>query len=132
MMSVGHHVPYAALFHRPTSRRPQAAERVRRAARRRRASGSDRPTGIHHVDVPEPARRTAVTHGVRLAGLALAVVECSTQLVAPLPAHHVERRPEVGSPHLVRDVLQHPGDPAVPDLVEELPAELGIVALLIY
>src|SRR6185503_18574660 len=83
------------------------------------------------VDVPEAARHTSVTDGVRLAGLSLTVIECAAEEIALLAADHIHRSPEIGSAHLVRDVLQLADDLSALDLVENLTAELSVVALLV-
>src|SRR5690606_32218243 len=89
------------------------------------------PPGVDHVHVAEPGRRTAVAHGVRLAGLSLAVEEAAVQAIAAASSDHVHGVPEVRRADLVRHVLQHARYAAVADLVEELPAELRVVALLV-
>src|SRR5450432_246025 len=72
-----------------------------------------------------------MAHRIRLARLSLSIVEGAAQLIALLAADHVHRVPEVGRPHLVRDVLEHANNLSTLDLIEELTAELGVVALLI-
>ena len=51
--------------------------------------------------------------------------------VALLAADHVQARPELRRLHLVGDVLEHADDLAAFDLVEDLAAELRVVALLV-
>src|SRR5687768_4534223 len=85
--------------------------------------GSRRPPGVDHVDLLEPARYTTMAHRVRLGRLALPVIETRTKLIALRSADHVHRVPEIGSPHLVRDIFQHSRDLAVANLVEDLAAE---------
>ena len=68
---------------------------------------------------------------VALRGLALAVVEGAAQEVGAGPADHVHAVPELGRAHLVRHVLERARDAAVLDLLEHLPAELRVVALLV-
>src|SRR5919112_4001710 len=72
-----------------------------------------------------------MAHRVHLARLPLPIEEAAAELVAGLPADHVHRVPEVRRAHLVGDVLEHAGDLAAADLVELLPAELRVEALLI-
>src|SRR5690606_27553352 len=66
-----------------------------------------------------------------LARLALAVEERTAEAVVALVADGDARVPELWGADLVGHVLDHAGDPAIPDLVEQLPAELGVVALLV-
>src|SRR3954462_5142520 len=86
---------------------------------------------VDDVDVAEAARHAAVAHRVDLSGLPLSIEEAGAHLVALLAADHVHGVPEVWRAHLVGDVLQHAGDLATLDLIEELTAELRIVALLV-
>src|SRR3954449_13105256 len=86
---------------------------------------------VDDVDVAEAARHAAVAHRVDLAGLALSVEEAGAHLVALAAADHVHGVPEVGRAHLVGNVLQLAHDLAALDLIEELAAELRVVALLV-
>src|SRR5688572_3223994 len=68
---------------------------------------------------------------VRLRRLALSIIEARPELIALRPADHVHCVPEIGGPHLVRNILQHAGDLAVANLIKDLAAELRVVALLV-
>src|SRR6185369_10479252 len=68
---------------------------------------------------------------VHLNGLALCVAERTAQEVALWTADHVQARPELRRLHLIGDVLEHTGDLPTLDLVENLAAELRVVALLV-
>src|SRR5579862_83880 len=63
--------------------------------------------------------------------LTFSIRERTAQFIAALTAYHVHRVPEIGSPELICNILQHAYYLAAFDLVEALAAELGIVALLI-
>src|SRR5690606_29921907 len=63
--------------------------------------------------------------------LTLAVEERAAQAVVALVAHRHAGVPELRGADLVGHVLEHAGDPPVLDLVEQLAAELGVVALLV-
>src|SRR5690606_13060241 len=95
------------------------------------AARSCLPPGVDHVDLPVTSRRAAVAHRVRLRRLSLAVVERTSQLVAASAAYHVHGIPELRCTHLVGHVLQHAYDSAVPNLIEQLAAELRVVPLLV-
>src|SRR4029079_1788063 len=86
---------------------------------------------VDDVDVAEATRHAALPHRVDLSGLSCSVEEARAHLVALLAADHVHRIPEVGRAHLVRDVLQLADDLAALDLIEQLTAELRVVALLV-
>ena len=73
----------------------------------------------------------AVRHRRHLARLALAVEEGAAEAVVALVADADAGVPELRRAHLVGDVLELLGDLAVLDLVEELAAELRVVALLV-
>src|ERR1700757_3963105 len=107
--------------------------RPRRATAGRdcRMMSSRRPSGVDHVDVAEAARHAAVAHRVALARLALAVVVGAAEEVALRSADNVHRAPELRRPHLISAVLEHADDLAALDLIEELSAELRVVALLV-
>jgi hypothetical protein len=72
-----------------------------------------------------------VRNGVRLAGLAFAVVESAGQSDKSTDRRAVARAPEIGRARLISDIFEHSGDFAVFDFPESLPAELEIVALLV-
>jgi hypothetical protein len=70
-------------------------------------------------------------HRTDLRRLALAVVEgAAERVVAPVEIRDA-RVPKLLRIRLVGDIAQHPDHLAVADLVEQLAAELEIVALLI-
>src|SRR5678816_681680 len=100
-------------------------------ARHDNGFGSRLSAGVDHVDLLEPRGHGAVTHRVHLTRLPLAIEEAAAELVARLAADHVHGVPEIRGPHLIRDVLEHPRDLPATDLVEHLPAELRVEALLI-
>src|SRR5919112_1818652 len=93
--------------------------------------GSCLPARVDHIDLTEAARHTAVAHRVDLSGLALPVEEARAHLIAGLSADHVHGVPEIGRTHLIGHILQHAGDLAALDLVEDLTPELRVVALLV-
>src|SRR5690606_209013 len=64
-------------------------------------------------------------------GLALAVEERTTEAVVAFVADRRAGVPEFRRADLVGHVLEHAGDLAVLDLVEQLAAELRVVALLV-
>src|SRR4051812_32336472 len=72
-----------------------------------------------------------MTHRVQLYWLPLCIAKCAAEHVRPPAAEHVEAAPELRRAHLICNVLEHPNDLATSDLVEHLPAELRVVALLI-
>src|ERR1051326_4850407 len=88
-------------------------------------------TGVDDVDVSEARHWCPVADGVHLHRLSLRVAERPAQVIALCAAHHVEARPELRRLHLIRDISQHTDDLAALDLVEDLTAELRVVALLI-
>src|SRR3546814_13215990 len=83
------------------------------------------------VDAVEARRAGAVRDRGDLAGLALAVEERAAHAVVALVADRRAGIPELRRADLVGHVLEHPGDLAVLDLVEQLAAELRVVALLV-
>src|SRR4051812_32586624 len=87
--------------------------------------------GVDHVHLAEARRGAAVGNGVGLRGLALSVVERPADEVAAAAPQQVERVPELGGAHLIGNILQHRADAPVLDLVEHLPAELRVEALLV-
>src|SRR5665213_1343034 len=89
------------------------------------------PPRVDHVHPFELGGRAAVAHAVDLPGLSFAVEERSADRVARLAADRFHRVPEVRGADLVGHVLEHPGDLAALDLIEDLPAELRVVALLV-
>src|ERR1035437_702683 len=89
------------------------------------------PPRVDHIDLLEAGRHAAVAHAVDLARLPFAVEERPAESVARLAADHVHRVPEIRRADLVGHVLQHAGDLASLDLVEELAAELRVEALLV-
>src|SRR5262245_5611511 len=86
---------------------------------------------VENVHLREDRRRTTVAHRVALSRLTLRVTEGASQVIAARPADHLHRSPELRRAELIRDVLQHADDLAAFDLVEDLPCELPIVALLV-
>ena len=72
-----------------------------------------------------------MTHGIRLAGFAFAVVETTAEFISRTAPQPVARIPEVSRPRLVGNVAQHPADLSVLDFPECLAAKLEVVALLI-
>src|SRR6185503_744392 len=95
------------------------------------AAPSDLALGVDDVDAVEAARGAAVRHRRDLPRLALAVEERAAQAVVALVAAGDHRVPELLGVGLVGDVAQHRAQLAVLDLVEELAAELEVVALLV-
>src|SRR3970282_2439566 len=87
--------------------------------------------GVDDVDAVEARRAGAMRDRRHLRGLALAVEERSAEAVVDLLAHGHARVPEFRGADLVGDVLDHAGDLAVLDLIEQLAAELRVVALLV-
>src|SRR5574338_428218 len=75
--------------------------------------------------------RTAVRDRVRLRRLTFRVAERTPQPITVFTANHVHRVPEFRRAHLVRDILEHAGDLAATNLVEQLAAELRVIALLV-
>src|SRR6185312_16103270 len=61
----------------------------------------------------------------------LAVGECAPEPVGSLATDHVHGAPEIRGACLVRYILQHSRDLALPDFVEDLSRELEVVALLV-
>src|SRR5688500_11625673 len=104
-----------------------------RMARAWRSSSviSDLPRGIDDVDAGEVGRGGAVRHGARLRRLPLAVVEGAAEPVVALVAGGLAGVPELLGVGLVGHVAQHPHDLPFLDLVEQLAAELEVVALLV-
>src|SRR5690606_14777233 len=92
---------------------------------------AERAGGIDDVDAVEAGGGRAVRHGRNLRGLALAVEERATQAIVGFVADRAAGVPELRRADLVSHVLDHAGDLAVLDLVEQLAAELGVVALLV-
>src|SRR6185369_14846567 len=89
------------------------------------------PGDVEDGDVAESRRHAAVAHRVDLRWLTLAVVERAAQPVRRRAADHVHRIPEHRRVALIGNVLQHAGNLAVADLVEGLPGELEVVALMV-
>src|SRR5690606_30573817 len=73
----------------------------------------------------------SVRNGGHLTGLSLAVEEGPVESVVALVADADAGIPELRRPQLIGHILDHFGHLAVLDLVEELAAELRVVALLI-
>src|SRR5690554_279502 len=92
---------------------------------------AERAGGIDDVDAVEAGGGRAVRHRRHLRGLALAVEERPAQAVIGLVADRAAGVPELRRADLVGHVLDHAGDLAVLDLVEQLAAELRVVALLL-
>src|ERR1044072_4691355 len=95
------------------------------------AAPSDLALGVDDVDAVEAAGGAAVRHGGDLPRLPLAVEERPAQTIVALVAAGDHRVPELLGVGLVGDVAQHRAQLAVLDLVEELAAELEVVALLV-
>src|SRR5690242_7221433 len=72
-----------------------------------------------------------MAHCIHLHGLSLRITKRAAEEVALLAANHVEAPPELRRADLIGDVLQHADDLSAFDLVEDLTAELRVVALLI-
>ncbi|KAG0938345.1 hypothetical protein G6F31_015467 [Rhizopus arrhizus] len=87
--------------------------------------------GVDDVDAVEARGRRTVRDRRDLARLALAVEERTAQAVVALVGHGGAGIPEFRRADLVGHVFQHAGDLAVLDLVEQLAAELRVVALLV-
>src|SRR5574343_2098257 len=87
--------------------------------------------GIDAVDAVEAGGAGTVRNGGTLAGLALAVEERAAEAVVALVADGLAGGPELRRADLVGHVLDHALDLAVLDLVEQLAAELRVVALLV-
>src|SRR5688572_20439430 len=86
---------------------------------------------VDDIDAIEARRARTVRHGRYLAGLPLAVEERAAEAIVALVADRRARVPELRRAHLVGDVLEHGPELAVLDLVEQLAAELRVVALLV-
>src|ERR1700723_2398464 len=74
---------------------------------------------------------SALESDTTLRRLARAVEERPAKAEVALIAHPDAGVPKVGSAHLIGNILDHLGVLAVFDLVEQLPAELCVVALLV-
>src|ERR1700761_2397762 len=70
-------------------------------------------------------------YGIRLSRLALAIVESAAQPIVAGISHRRQRIPELLVRRLIRNIIQHADDLPVLDLIEQLPAELEIIPLLI-
>src|SRR5690606_4752694 len=92
---------------------------------------AERAGGIDDVDAVEAGGGRAVRHGGHLRGLALAVEERAAQAAVGFVAGRAAVSPALRRADLVRPVLDHAGDLAILDLVEQLAAELGVVPLLV-
>src|SRR5690554_1290966 len=92
---------------------------------------AERAGGVDHVDAVKAGGGRAVRDGRDLRRLALAVEERAAQAVVVLVADRAAGVPELRRADLVGHVLDHAGDLAVLDLVEQLAAELRVVALLV-
>src|SRR6185436_4863662 len=68
------------------------------------------PAGVDHIDPFESRGRRAVTHRIRLSGLAFTVGEGDVHLVGRLAPDHVHRIPAVGCTGLICHILQHSRD----------------------
>src|SRR5688572_6360221 len=95
------------------------------------AAPSDLALGVDDVDAVEARRGAAVRDRRDLPRLPLAVEERAAHSVVALVAAGDHRVPELLGVGLVGDVAQHRPDLAVLDLVEQLAAELEVVALLV-
>src|SRR5688500_13376547 len=87
--------------------------------------------GVEDVDAGEACGAGAVRDRRHLRGLALAVEERAAQAVVAAIADRLAGVPEFGRADLVGHVLDHARDLAGLDLVEQLAAELCVVALLV-
>src|SRR5690606_33170716 len=94
-------------------------------------SSTDAAGGIDDVLPVETGRGGAVRYRRHLLRLSLAVEERAAEPVVGLVADGRAGVPELRRAHLVSDVLEHARDLAVLDFVEQLPAELRVVALLV-
>src|SRR5689334_17060642 len=94
-------------------------------------SSAEAARGVDDVGAVEARRARAVRDGRYLPWLPLAVEERAAEAVVLLVADRDARVPEFRRADLVRDVLERLRDLAVFDLVEELPAELRVVTLLV-
>ena len=89
------------------------------------------PLGVEDRDIAKARRHRAMGDRRGLHRLALAATEGPAEIACRAVAEPVHRIPELLGLRLVGDVAQHGAALAVLDLVEELPAELEIVALLV-
>src|SRR5688500_14776321 len=94
-------------------------------------ASSQTPRCIDDVGAIEARGARTVRNGGNLARLALAVEERTAEAVIRLVADRHAGVPELRRADLVGDILDHAADLAVLDLVEQLAAELRVVALLV-